>query len=165
MRRVVVTGLGIVSSIGISSSEVTSALRNGKSGISFAPEYAEHGFRSQIHGKPNIEISDHIDKRVLRFMGEGAAFNYIAMQQAVEDSGLSETEVSNERTGLIMGSGGPSTKIDTNNKISATGNNQKEMLFILGKAISGAPIMIGTNQLPKPPIIAGITIKKIIINP
>ncbi|MEE2774908.1 MAG: beta-ketoacyl-ACP synthase I [Pseudomonadota bacterium] len=110
MRRVVVTGLGIVSSIGISASEVTSALRNGKSGISFAPEYAEHGFRSQIHGKPNIEVSDHIDKRVLRFMGEGAAFNYIAMQQAVEDSGLSETEVSNERTGLIMGSGGPSTK-------------------------------------------------------
>ncbi len=110
MRRVVVTGLGIVSSIGLSANEVSSALRAGKSGISFAPEYAERGFRSQIHGKPNIEISDHIEKRVLRFMGEGAAFNYIAMQQAVEDSGLSESEISNERTGLIMGSGGPSTK-------------------------------------------------------
>ena len=110
MRRVVITGLGIVSSIGIDANEVTSSLRNGKSGICFAPEYAEHGFRSQIHGLPKIEVADYIDKRQLRFMGEGAAFNYIAMQQAIKDSGLNEKEVSNERTGLIMGSGGPSTK-------------------------------------------------------
>jgi len=110
MRRVVITGLGIVSSIGIDANEVTSSLRNGKSGICFAPEYAEHGFRSQIHGLPKIEVADYIDKRQLRFMGEGAAFNYIAMQQAIKDSGLTEKEVSNERTGLIMGSGGPSTK-------------------------------------------------------
>jgi 3-oxoacyl-[acyl-carrier-protein] synthase-1 len=110
MRRVVITGLGIVSSIGITSDEVTTSLRDGKSGISFAPDHAEHGFRSQIHGLPDIEVSDHIDKRQLRFMGEGAAYNFIAMQDAINDSGLTEKEISNERTGLIMGSGGPSTK-------------------------------------------------------
>ena len=110
MRRVVVTGLGIVSSIGINADEVTASLRLGKSGISFASDYAEHGFRSQIHGMPNIDVSSRIDKTQLRFMGDGAAYNYIAMQDAIEDSGLTEKEVSNERTGLIMGSGGPSTK-------------------------------------------------------
>ncbi len=110
MRRVVITGLGIVSSIGINAEEVTTSLRAGKSGISFAPEYAEHGFRSQIHGMPDINVSDYIDKRQLRFMGEGAAYNFIAMQDAIDDSGLTESEISNERTGLIMGSGGPSTK-------------------------------------------------------
>ncbi len=110
MRRVVVTGLGIVSSIGINADEVTASLRLGKSGISFASDYAEHGFRSQIHGMPNIDVASRIDKRQLRFMGDGAAYNYIAMQDAIADSGLTEKEVSNERTGLIMGSGGPSTK-------------------------------------------------------
>ena len=110
MRRVVITGLGIVSSIGINADEVTSSLQKGKSGISFAPDYAEHGFRSQIHGMPDIDVSDRIDKRQLRFMGEGAAYNFIAMQDAIDDSGLTEKEISNERTGLIMGSGGPSTK-------------------------------------------------------
>ena len=110
MRRVVVTGLGIVSSIGINADEVTASLRLGKSGISFASDYAEHGFRSQIHGMPNIDLASRIEKRQLRFMGDGAAYNYIAMQDAIEDSGLTEKEVSNERTGLIMGSGGPSTK-------------------------------------------------------
>ena len=110
MRRVVITGLGIVSSIGNNVDEVTSALRRGKSGICFAPDYAEHGFRSQIHGLPKIDVAERIDKRQLRFMGEGAAYNFIAMADAIEDSGLTENEVSNERTGLIMGSGGPSTK-------------------------------------------------------
>ncbi|MDG2473781.1 MAG: beta-ketoacyl-ACP synthase I [Paracoccaceae bacterium] len=110
MRRVVITGLGIVSSIGINANEVTASLQKGKSGISFAPDYAEHGFRSQIHGMPDIDVSDHIDKRQLRFMGEGAAYNFIAMQDAIDDSGLTEKEISHERTGLIMGSGGPSTK-------------------------------------------------------
>ena len=110
MRRVVITGLGIVSSIGINADEVTSSLQKGKSGISFAPDYAEHGFRSQIHGMPDIDVSDRIDKRQLRFMGEGAAYNFIAMQDAIDDSGLTEKEISNDRTGLIMGSGGPSTK-------------------------------------------------------
>jgi len=110
MRRVVVTGIGIVSSIGNDAEEVAASLKAGRSGISFAPEYAEHGFRSQIHGKPAIDPTEHVDKRQMRFMGDGAAFNYIAMEQAVKDSGLEPAEVSNERTGLIMGSGGPSTK-------------------------------------------------------
>ena len=110
MRRVVVTGIGIVSSIGSNSQEVLASLREGKSGISFAPDYAEHGFRSQVHGMPDVDIPSLIDKRQLRFMGDGAAFNYISMQQAIADSGLEEDDVSNTRTGLIMGSGGPSTK-------------------------------------------------------
>ncbi|WP_422020191.1 beta-ketoacyl-ACP synthase I [Roseibium sp.] len=110
MRRVVVTGIGIVSSIGSNAQEVLASLREGKSGISFAPDYAEHGFRSQVHGMPNVDIPELIDKRQLRFMGDGAAYNYISMQQAIADSGLEESDVSNERTGLIMGSGGPSTK-------------------------------------------------------
>ncbi|MTI01107.1 beta-ketoacyl-ACP synthase I [Roseibium sp. RKSG952] len=110
MRRVVITGMGIVSSIGTNTQEVLASLREGKSGISFAPDYAEHGFRSQVHGMPKIDITEHVDKRQLRFMGDGAAYNYIAMQQAIADSGLEETDVSNPRTGLVMGSGGPSTK-------------------------------------------------------
>ncbi|MCB6178299.1 beta-ketoacyl-ACP synthase I [Rhodobacter sp. Har01] len=110
MRRVVITGLGIVSPIGNSVAEVEASLRAGKSGIVFAPDYAERGFRSQIHGQPQIVLEDHIDKRDLRFMGDGAAYNFIAMAQAVADSGLAPDEVSNERTGIIVGSGGPSTK-------------------------------------------------------
>ena len=110
MRRVVVTGLGIVSSIGNDIESVAAALKAGKSGISFAPAYAEHGFRSQVQGKPDIDVAEHIDKRQLRFMGDGAAYAYIAMTQAIADSGLEESDVSNERTGLIAGSGGPSTR-------------------------------------------------------
>lgn len=109
MRRVVITGLGIVSPIGNNADEVTESLKAGRSGIVFAPEYAEHGFRSQVHGMPQIVLEDHIDKRNLRFMGPGAAYNFLAMEQAIRDSGLEESDVSNERTGLIMGSGGPST--------------------------------------------------------
>tara|TARA_R110002096_G_scaffold87751_20_gene201333 strand:+ start:1627 stop:2853 length:1227 start_codon:yes stop_codon:yes gene_type:complete len=109
MRRVVITGIGIVSSIGNDASEVEASLRSGKSGIVFAPEYAEHGFRSQVHGMPQIDLTAHIDKRDLRFMGPGAAYNFIAMEQAIADSGLEASDVSNERTGLVMGSGGPST--------------------------------------------------------
>ncbi|MGB0900788.1 beta-ketoacyl-ACP synthase I [Halocynthiibacter sp.] len=109
MRRVVITGMGVVSSIGNNISEVTDALRSGKSGIVKAEEYTENGFRSQIHGMPQIDVSEHIDKRQLRFMGPGAAYNYIAMEEAIKDSGLEEKDISNERTGLVMGSGGPST--------------------------------------------------------
>ena len=109
MRRVVITGIGIVSPIGNTAAEVEASLRAGKSGIVAAPEYAERGFRSQVHGMPQIVLEDHIDKRDLRFMGPGAAYNFIAMRQAIADSGLTEAEVSNERAGLIMGSGGPST--------------------------------------------------------
>jgi 3-oxoacyl-[acyl-carrier-protein] synthase-1 len=109
MRRVVITGIGIISPIGNSAAEVEASLRAGKSGIVFAPDYAEHGFRSQVKGQPQIVLEDHIDKRNLRFMGPGAAYNFLAMEQAIADSGLEETDVSNERTGLVMGSGGPST--------------------------------------------------------
>ena len=109
MRRVVVTGIGIVSPIGNNAEEVAASLRAGRSGIVFAPDYAEHGFRSQIHGMPQIVLEDHIDKRNLRFMGPGAAYNFLAMEQAVADSGLSAEDVSNPRTGLVVGSGGPST--------------------------------------------------------
>ena len=109
MRRVVITGIGIISPIGNNAAEVEASLRAGRSGIVFAPEYAEHGFRSQVHGMPQIVLEDHIDKRNLRFMGPGAAYNFLAMEQAIADSGLTEAEVSNERSGLIMGSGGPST--------------------------------------------------------
>ncbi|MEO0361829.1 MAG: beta-ketoacyl synthase N-terminal-like domain-containing protein, partial [Pseudomonadota bacterium] len=110
MRRVVVTGIGVISSIGNNAQEVTASLREGKSGISFAPEYAEHGFRCHVHGAPQIDLADQIDKRQLRFMGDGAAYNFLAMQQAIADAGLEDSDVSNEKTGLVMGSGGPSTK-------------------------------------------------------
>ena len=110
MRRVVVTGLGIVSSIGNNQAEVLDSLREGRSGIVAAPEYRELGMRSQVHGTVKIDLEQTVDRRLRRFMGDGAAYNYLAMQQAVEDSGLEPGDVSNERTGLIMGSGGPSTK-------------------------------------------------------
>jgi 3-oxoacyl-[acyl-carrier-protein] synthase-1 len=110
MRRVVITGIGIISCIGNDQDEVTKSLKEGKSGIVFAPKYAEMGFRSHVHGMPNINLEEAVDRKVLRFMGDGAAYNYLAMQQAIADSGLAESDVSNERTGLIMGSGGPSTK-------------------------------------------------------
>jgi len=110
LRRVVVTGIGIVSSIGNNKEEVTESLREGRSGIEFCEEYAELGFRSRIHGSLKIDLAEMIDRKLKRFMGDGAAYNYIAMQQAIEDSGLEEKDISNPRSGLIMGSGGPSTQ-------------------------------------------------------
>lgn len=110
LRRVVITGMGVVSCIGNNKEEVLASLKAGKSGITFSPEYAEMGFRSQVYGKPNIVLEDNIDKRLLRFMGDGAAYNHLAMEQAVADSGLEPKDIINERTGIIMGSGGPSTK-------------------------------------------------------
>ena len=109
MRRVVVTGLGIVSPIGNSAEEVTTALKAGKSGIVASEEMAEHGFRSQVAGTLKIDPKEHIDKRAMRFMGPGAAYAHIAMSQAIADSGLEEKDVVNPRTGLVAGSGGPST--------------------------------------------------------
>lgn len=109
MRRVVVTGMGIVSSIGNNVEEVLASLKSGKSGITKSEMMKEHGFRSQIAGDLDINVADHIDKRTLRFMGEGAAYAYIAMGQAIADAGLEESDVVNPRTGLIAGSGGPST--------------------------------------------------------
>lgn len=110
MRRVVITGIGIISCIGNSKEEVLESLKAGKSGISFAPEYAELGFRSQIHGKPDIDLKASIDKRLFRFMGDAAAYTHLSMEQAIADAGLEESDVVNERTGIIVGSGGPSTK-------------------------------------------------------
>jgi 3-oxoacyl-[acyl-carrier-protein] synthase-1 len=110
MRRVVVTGLGIVSSIGNNKAEVLDSLRQGRSGITFSEEYRDLGFRSHVHGSLKIDPDEAVDRRWRRFMGDGAAYNYIAMQEAIADSGLAEGDVSNVRTGLIMGSGGPSTK-------------------------------------------------------
>jgi 3-oxoacyl-[acyl-carrier-protein] synthase-1 len=109
MRRVVVTGMGIVSSIGNNTQEVLASLREGRSGIVHAEEYAKLGFRCQVHGAPTYDL-ETIDRRVRRFMGDGAAWNYVAMQQAIADSGLEEKDIKNERTGIIMGSGGPSTR-------------------------------------------------------
>ena len=110
MRRVVVTGMGIVSSIGNNKEEVLDSLREGRSGIEYAPEYEQYGFRSRIHGSLKIDVAERIDRKALRFMGDGVAYNYIAMQEALDDAGLAEGEISDERIGIIMGSGGPSTK-------------------------------------------------------
>ena len=110
MRRVAITGIGIVSCIGNSTAEVSNSLKNGKSGISRADKYVELGFRSQIYGMPTLDIEAAVDKRVRRFMGEGAAWNYVAMEQAIADAGLEENDIINPMTGLIMGSGGPSTR-------------------------------------------------------
>ncbi|WP_133489291.1 beta-ketoacyl-ACP synthase I [Aliiroseovarius marinus] len=109
MRRVVVTGLGIVSAIGNNKDEVLASLKAGKSGITANQDMVDHGFRSQIAGMPDIDIKEHVDKRTLRFMGPGAAYAHIAMSQAIEDAGLGEDDVVNPRTGLVAGSGGPST--------------------------------------------------------
>ena len=108
MKRVVVTGVGIVSCLGNNQEEVHQSLFNSKSGISFAEEYKEHNLKCHVHGKPNIKLENHIDRKIIRFMGSGSAYNYVAMKEAIEDSGLEESEVSNFKTGIVMGSGGPS---------------------------------------------------------
>ena len=110
MKRVVVTGIGVVSCLGNNQEEVYQSLLNTKSGISFCEEYKEHNLKSHIHGKPNIKFEDHIDRKIIRFMGDGSSYNYVAMQEAVKDSGLEEKDVSNFTTGIVMGSGGPSIK-------------------------------------------------------
>jgi 3-oxoacyl-[acyl-carrier-protein] synthase-1 len=110
MRRVVVTGMGIVSSIGNNTQEVLASLREAKSGIVRADKYAELGFRCQVHGAPRLDPEEVVDRRAMRFLGGGAAWNHVAMEQAIRDSGLEEAEISNERTGIVMGSGGPSCR-------------------------------------------------------
>ena len=110
MKRVVVTGIGVVSCLGNNQEEVYQSLLNTKSGISYCEEYKEHNLRSHIHGKPNIKLEDHVDRKVIRFMGDGSSYNYVAMQEAIKDSGLEEKDVSNFATGIVMGSGGPSIK-------------------------------------------------------
>ncbi len=108
MKRVVVTGIGIVSCLGNNQKEVYDSLINNKSGISFAEEYKEHNLKSHVHGKPNIKLADYVDRKALRFMGNGSAYNYVAMREAISDSGLEDKDVSNVNSGMVMGSGGPS---------------------------------------------------------
>src|ERR687886_2542683 len=111
MRRVVVTGMGIVSSIGNNTQEVLASLREARSGVVRADKYAELGFRCQVHGAPSLDPDEtSIDRRALRFLGGGAAWNHVAMGQAIRDAGLESGEISNEMTGIVMGSGGPSTR-------------------------------------------------------
>ena len=138
MKRVVVTGLGIVSSIGNNAEEVTAALKAGTSGIETSPEMVEHGFRSQVAGTLKINVADHIDKRTLRFMGQGAAYAYLAMEQAIADAGLGEDVVSNPRTGLIAGSGGPSTSAmkTAHDIVDKTGATKRIGPFAVPKCMS-----------------------------
>lgn len=123
MKRVVITGLGIVSCLGNDKQAVTESLREGKSGISFREDYKEAGMRSHVAGHVTIDLDEHIDRKVKRFMGDAAAFAYISMQQAIDDSGLNEDQVSNPRTGLIVGSGGgsPSNQIEATDTLRAKG--------------------------------------------
>ena len=137
MKRVVVTGIGIVSCIGNNQNEVTDSLKNLRSGITFAKEYEEFSFRSLVHGKPNIDISEKIDRRLLRFMGDGAAYNYIAMKDAIKDSSLEETDISNEMTGIIVGSGGPSTQnLFKSSETGKSSGSKKVGPFMVPRAMS-----------------------------
>lgn len=135
MRRVAVTGMGIVSPIGNNTQEVVASLQDARSGISGAPQYKEMGFRSQVYGKPNIDLPSMIDRRAMRFMGDTAAFAFVAMDQALRDSGLEEKDIINPKTGLIVGSGGPSVR----NIIEAADINRK----------NGSPRKIGPFAVPK----------------
>ena len=138
MRRVVVTGMGIVSSIGNTASEVTDSLRNARSGISFSEDFAEHGFRSQVWGSPTLDPTDMVDRRAMRFLSRGGAWNHVAMKQAIEDAGLEEGEISHERTGIVMGSGGPSTRtlIDAADITRKNGSPKRIGPFAVPKAMS-----------------------------
>ncbi|WP_309084271.1 beta-ketoacyl-ACP synthase I [Chelativorans sp.] len=138
MRRVVVTGLGIVSSIGNNAQEVTASLREAKSGISFSPDFAEHGFRCQVWGAPTLDPTEFVDRRALRFLSKGGAWNHVAMEQAIADSGLEEKDITNERTGIIMGSGGPSTRtiVDAADTTREKGSPKRIGPFAVPKAMS-----------------------------
>jgi 3-oxoacyl-[acyl-carrier-protein] synthase-1 len=135
MRRVAVTGMGIVSPIGNNTQEVVASLREAKSGITYSEEYKEKGFRSQVYGKPNIDLASMIDRRAMRFMGDTAAFAFVAMDQALRDSGLEEKDIINPKTGLIVGSGGPSVR----NIIEAADIHRK----------TGSPKRVGPFAVPK----------------
>ncbi|HIC42061.1 MAG TPA: beta-ketoacyl-ACP synthase I, partial [Pelagibacterales bacterium] len=137
MRRVVVTGLGIISCIGNNQETVIKNLKNLNSGITKAPEYEEFSFRSLVHGKPDINLGEQIDRRILRFMGDGAAYNYIAMKDAIKDSGLEDGEVSNEMTGIIVGSGGPSTQnLLKSSELGKEGGSRKVGPFMVPRTMS-----------------------------
>ena len=138
MKRVVVTGLGIVSSIGSNAQEVTASLRDARSGISFSEEFAEHGFKCQVWGAPTLDPSDLVDRRALRFLSKGGAWNHVAMQQAIDDAGLQEDDVSSERTGIVMGSGGPSTRtiVEAADTTREKGSPRRIGPFAVPKAMS-----------------------------
>jgi len=138
MRRVVVTGLGIVSSIGNDAAEVTASLRDARSGISFSPDFAEHGFKCQVWGKPTLDPTDLVDRRAMRFLSQGGAWNHVAMKQAIADSGLEESDITDERTGIVMGSGGPSTRTVVEAADITRANNSPKRIgpFAVPKAMS-----------------------------
>jgi 3-oxoacyl-[acyl-carrier-protein] synthase I len=137
MRRVVVTGMGIVSSIGNNTQEVLASLREAKSGIVKADKYTELGFRCQVHGAPSLEPEEVVDRRAMRFLGRGAAWNHVAMEQAIRDSGVEESDISNERTGIVMGSGGPSTRTIVESALTAKEKGPKRVgPFAVPKAMS-----------------------------
>jgi 3-oxoacyl-[acyl-carrier-protein] synthase-1 len=146
MRRVVVTGMGVVSSIGNNTQEVLASLREAKSGISRADEYAQLGFRCQVHGAPTLNPAESVDRRAMRFLGGGAAWNHVAMEQAIRDAGLEEKEISHERTGIIMGSGGPSTRTIVEAAITTKEKGPKRVgPFAVPKAMSStASATLGT---------------------
>src|SRR5947209_8073008 len=146
MKRVVVTGMGIVASIGNNTQEVLASLREAKSGIVRADDYAKLGFRCQVHGAPSLDAEHAIDRRALRFLGGGAAWNHVAMEQAIRDAGLEADEVSHERTGIIMGSGGPSTRTIVEAADTARGKGPKRVgPFAVPKAMSStASATLGT---------------------
>jgi len=140
MRRVVVTGIGVVSSIGNNANEVLASLREARSGVVAAPEYAELGFRCQVHAPPQIDWESMIDRRAVRFLAQGTAFGHIAMEQAIADSGLAPDEVSHERTGLIVGAGGPSTRTIVEAAETARTRGPKRVgPFAVPKAMSSGP--------------------------
>ena len=138
MRRVVVTGLGIVSSIGNNAEEVQASLRDAKSGISFSESFAEHGFRCKVWGSPSLDTSELVDRRALRFLSQGGAWNHVAMKQAIADSGLEEGDITNERTGIVMGSGGPSTRtiVEASEITLKNGSPKRIGPFAVPKAMS-----------------------------
>ena len=140
MRRVVITGMGVVSSIGDNVAEVTNALREGKSGISHAPDFAEHGFKCQVWAKPSLNVEEALDRRTRRFMGEGVGWNYVAMREAMESAGLKEGEISDPRIGIIMGAGGPSTRaiVEAAQKTIDNGSTKKIGPTVVPKAMSSA---------------------------
>jgi 3-oxoacyl-[acyl-carrier-protein] synthase-1 len=138
MRRVVVTGLGIVSSIGSNAGEVEASLRDARSGISFSQDFADHGFRCQVWGAPKLDPTEMVDRRAMRFLSKGGAWNHVAMQQAIADAGLTPEEITNDRTGIVMGSGGPSTKIIVEAAETTIKNNSPKRIgpFAVPKAMS-----------------------------
>jgi 3-oxoacyl-[acyl-carrier-protein] synthase-1 len=141
MRRVVVTGMGIVSSIGNNTQEVLASLREAKSGISHAEEFAKHGFRCQVQGMPTLDPTGSVDRRAMRFLSQGSAWNHVAMEQAIRDSGVEEKDISNERTGIVMGAGGPSTQtiVEAADITREKGSPKRIGPFAVPKAMSSSP--------------------------